>query len=112
MVEDSVSSSSSDEFSAIHESLDKWSNEGQDILNRLFTDLYESDVIVDPTMKILLYSVIGSYTNRLSTTWRETGDLQLAHTQALNQVMSNPAVENLVDGAMGGMISKSVEELI
>tara|TARA_R110002020_G_scaffold174982_4_gene366784 strand:- start:1147 stop:1482 length:336 start_codon:yes stop_codon:yes gene_type:complete len=111
MVEESNSSSSADS-SAIHQALDRWTEKGQAELNSLFDVLFESQIIEDHSMKVMIFAVIGGYTNRLSVAWNETQDLHTSHALALSEVMSNPAVDSIVNGIMGNMVSSQVEELI
>tara|TARA_R110002020_G_scaffold24294_3_gene80097 strand:- start:2971 stop:3309 length:339 start_codon:yes stop_codon:yes gene_type:complete len=112
MVEDSLHSSSSDESSAIHESLVRWVDEGAPSLKSLLDSLWVEDLIEDPMLKIMIFGVIGNYGVSLADKYAETNDVTLSHSLALSTVMSNPQVSALVDKFMGDMVSSQVEGLI
>lgn len=63
-------------------------------------------------MKILVFAVLGGYTSTFTNTVAEGRDMAEAHGCAVNAVMSNPAVSNLVDGVMSDMVQKQVKEMI
>tara|TARA_R110000803_G_scaffold127389_3_gene194839 strand:+ start:456 stop:794 length:339 start_codon:yes stop_codon:yes gene_type:complete len=112
MVEVPASSSSSGASPSTRQALDEWSTVGQPALMKLFSVLHRDQVIEDPTLRILMFSIVGAYTNYFSKEWVLTQDIHFAHASALSRVMSNPEVAGLATKFMGDMVAGKVEELI
>jgi hypothetical protein len=112
MVEGSNLSSSSEEPSTIHTSLDKWAEIGQPCLNNLLMSLQNEELLQDETLKILVFQVIGAYTYEFSKRHTCGDDLATSHQIALSTVMLRPAVTKLVDRFMSDMVSSQVKEMI
>jgi hypothetical protein len=96
----------------IQTALDNWVEVGQPALNDLLSAFWEADTVLDPKMKVLVFAVLGGYTSSFSQVWKDTLDVHEAHGRSVNEVMSNPAVSNLVNNVMSDMVQKQVKGMI
>lgn len=88
----------------------EWRAVGLPSFVALMEAFHEADLIKDPTMKAVVFKVVGGYIFRASNEY--DGDMMLAHVAALSHVMADPTVSRLVenmieaqvDGYVGGLM--------
>ena len=110
---DAISSGDADlSPSSLDIALTNWVVMGQGLLNDVLFEMSKGQLVKDEMMKTLIFSVVGGYTFHFSKSWKTDNDYQLAHSQAITKLMSQPQITSMIEGFMQNKISTKVEEMV
>ena len=114
--DDETKGSSSADADPLPSSLDialtNWAVIGQGLLNDVLFEMSKNQLVKDEMMKTLIFSVVGGYTFHFSKSWKTDNDYQLAHSQAITKLMSQPQITSMIEGFMQNKVSSKVEEMV
>ena len=92
--------------------LTNWAVIGQGLLNDVLFEMNKNELVKDEMMRTLIFSVVGGYTFHFSKSWRTDSDYELAHSQAITKLMSQPQITSMIEGFMQNKVSSKVEEMV
>lgn len=89
-----------------------WVLDGQPHLEKLLSALHEENVIIEPIVQTMIFSIMGGYSHHFSACLIDTEDIEQAHYHALGAVMQNPHVTKMTETIIQSQVSQAVKGVI
>jgi hypothetical protein len=90
-----------------------WVVNGQPHLEKLLSSLHNENIIKEPLIQTMIFSIVGGYSHHFSASLiYDTQDIEQAHHHALSAVMSNPNVAKMTETILQTQVTKAVRGVI
>ncbi len=89
-----------------------WSRDGVPALDGLLTALFNDKAIRNPNLCTLTFDMVGLYLVRLGQHFNAETSIEEAHSMALSECMSRPAVGAIIETAMSSAVDSKVGEVV
>ena len=113
MVDDDTPSSvasSQVSSSAIHKATARLNLEAYPAINNFLSVISEEGLVVDPTIRTLLFNGLGQYIHILRANF--DGDFFQVNQKAVSAIMLDPKISGLVDGALEKMVDMRIGSVV
>ena len=105
-------SSPSSVISSLHKSLEHWCINGFADFDDVMHDLYKSELISDPMVKVMVFNIMGGYINNFSRAFDMNKDVLESHQIAFATMIQDPTVSKFVQNFMSDMVTSNIEKVI
>jgi len=99
-------------MSTLQKSLEHWCVNGFADFDDVMYDLYKSELITDPMVKIMVFNIMGGYINNFSRAFDMNKDVLESHQIAFATMIQDPTVSKFVQNFMSDMVTSNIEKVI
>lgn len=92
--------------------IEAWVREGQPLLNNLLQSLHECNMIKEPMLETLVFSVVGGYSFNFSKAVSEGLSVGDAHSHAMSLLISNPKMSQMTETFMRGAVADQISKVV
>jgi hypothetical protein len=113
MVDDGTPSSTASSqvsSSAIHKATARLNLEAYPAIDNFLAVIMEEGIVVDPTIRTLLFNGLGQYLHILRANF--DGDFFAVNQKAMTEIMLDPRISGLVDGALEKMVDMRIGSVV
>tara|TARA_R110002110_G_scaffold312210_2_gene525601 strand:+ start:27 stop:380 length:354 start_codon:yes stop_codon:yes gene_type:complete len=89
-----------------------WVLDGQPHLEKLLSSLHDENIIHEPLIQTMIFSIVGGYSHHFSASLIDTQDIEQAHHHALSAVMSNPNVAKMTESILQAQVTQAVRGVV
>lgn len=105
-------SASTSVISSLQKSLEHWCINGFADFDDVMYDLYKSELITDPMVKVMVFNIMGGYINNFSRAFDMNKDVLESHQIAFATMIQDPTVSKFVQNFMSDMVTSNIEKVI
>lgn len=99
-------------ISSLQKSLMEWSVNGFTDFDAVMYELYKSEIITDPMVKVMVFNIMGGYINNFSRAFQINQDILESHRIAFATMVQDPTVSKFVQSFMSDMVTTNIEKVI
>jgi len=99
-------------ISSLQKSLEQWCINGFTDFDGVMYDLYKSEIITDPMVKVMVFNIMGGYVNNFSRAFQINQNILESHQIAFATMIQDPTVSKFVQNFMSDMVTSNIEKVI
>ena len=96
----------------LNESLKSWCKEGFKHFDAVLLNLYKTEAIHEPMVRVLVFNIMGGYINNFSRAFEMNTDIMTSHNIAFAEMVQDPTVSKFVQSFMSDMVTTNIEKVI
>tara|TARA_R110002012_G_scaffold213088_2_gene384164 strand:- start:38 stop:418 length:381 start_codon:yes stop_codon:yes gene_type:complete len=96
----------------LEEAVKLWSLQGFAPFFNLMNSLHDADIVKEPLIKTLIFNIFGGYLLSFNLAYLEHKDVALAHSDAFNELMNDPALSQMANNFMRDTVNSQISKVV